>query len=40
MKSTLYLILAAMAMGAQPPSYKLTDLGPAGNPFSQASGGG
>src|SRR5271154_7087308 len=36
MKSTLYLILAAMAMGAQSPSYKLTDLGPAGNPFSQA----
>jgi probable HAF family extracellular repeat protein len=47
MKSTLYLIsmpvlgfLATLAiparLGAQPPSYKLTDLGPAGNPFSQA----
>src|SRR5271165_4361331 len=47
MKSTLLLIsmpalgfLATLAMptrlGAQP-SYKLTDLGPAGNPFSQAS---
>jgi probable HAF family extracellular repeat protein len=44
MKSTLHLIsmpalgfLATMAMGAQPPTYKLTDLGPVGNPFSQAS---
>lgn len=49
MKSTLYLIsmpalglLATLAIPtrlcAQPPSYKLTDLGPANNPFSQASG--
>jgi probable HAF family extracellular repeat protein len=49
MKSALFLIsmpalgfLATLAiptrLGAQPPSYKLTDLGPANNQFSQASG--
>jgi hypothetical protein len=48
MKSTLLLIsmpalglLATLAiptrLSAQPPSYKITDLGPAGNPFSQAT---
>ena len=43
MKSTLLLIsmpaltlLSTLAI-AQQPTYKLTDLGPAGNPFSQAS---